>query len=449
MAINVRNSHDVKGKRRQMSDTVALSYIRMIMKNLNLLIILWISGIIYFTTHKIVEASEAHNFMEQITIIPMEPFKIVGISIITFLILLTIMGIKRWDLQQEIYFVYYAIVEIILCLIIMWALDFNYNSIILLAIADLLTYWKNTKLRISVFVFMFLLYVITDIAIYQNIVQVIPISTYLTYYNADAKMIITSVKGVLNSCNTLLFMFYMVLLIRVQRMENERILELNKKLDVANEQLKLYALKTEKMTETRERNRLAREIHDTIGHALTGIIAGIDACRKLIDFSPEDTKEQLEAVAEVARNGMKDIRRSVKALRPDALETLKLEEAIKQVIGEMKKVSHAEITFCNLAGELVFQEDEEEAIYRIIQESLTNAIRHGKADKIHITIERVYNTIIIHVKDNGTGCQKIEEGFGLQHMAERLELLNGELSYDGTDGFVVTAKIALRWGTLR
>ncbi len=97
----------------------------------------------------------------------------------------------------------------------------------------------------------------------------------------------------------------------------------------------------------------------------------------------------------------------------------------------------------------MFQEDEEEAIYRIIQESLTNAIRHGKADKIHITIERVYNTIIIHVKDNGTGCQKIEEGFGLQHMAERLELLNGELSYDGTDGFVVTAKIALRWGTLR
>lgn len=429
-----------------MSDNVALSYIRTVMKNLNLLIILWISGIICLTTYKIVEAGEAVDFMEQVGTIPMEPWKVPLIAVMAFLVLLAVMSVKHWDLQKDLYFILYGTMEVILCLIIMRALDFNYNSIILLVIADLLTYWKNTKLRISAFVLLFLLYIITDIAIYQNMGQMIPISAYLNYYSADARIIIVGVKSILNSCNILLFMFYMVLLLRVQRMENERILELNRKLDEAYVQLKLYALKTEKMAETRERNRLAREIHDTLGHALTGIIAGIDACRKLIDFSTDATKEQLEAVAEVARNGMKDVRRSVKALRPDALEKLSLEEAIDRVIREMSNVSGAQITLENAAGKLEFQEDEKEAVYRIIQESLTNSIRHGKADNIQIKMERIFNVLIINVKDNGIGCEDIEKGFGLRHMSERLELLNGELQYDGTDGFTITAKIPIRWG---
>ena len=429
-----------------MSDNVALSYIRTVMKNLNLLIILWISGMICFTTYKIVDAKDATDFMGQIGIIPMQPWKVPVISILTFLFLLAVMSIKRLDLHQELHFIGYGLVEIGLCLIIMWTLNFNYNSIILLVIADLLTCWKNTKLRIFAFVLLFLLYIVTDIAIYQNTFPVVPMSAYLSYYNSDARTIIAGVKSVLNSCNILLFLFYMVLLLRVQRMENERILELNRQLDDANEKLKLYAINTEKMAETRERNRLAREIHDTLGHALTGIIAGIDACMTLIDISKDDTKKQLEAVSKVARSGMKDVRRSVKALRPDVLENLSLEEAINQVILEMGKASGAEIMLENTAGVLKFQEDEEEVIYRIIQESLTNSIRHGSAKRIWIHIERNYNLLIIRIKDDGIGCKEITNGFGLKHMSERLELLNGELQCDGADGFEVTAKIPIRWG---
>ena len=223
-------------------------------------------------------------------------------------------------------------------------------------------------------------------------------------------------------------------------------MELNKQLDAANEKLKLYAINTEKMAETRERNRLAREIHDTLGHALTGIIAGIDACMTLIDISKDDTKKQLEAVSKVARSGMKDVRRSVKALRPDVLENLSLEEAINQAILEMGKASGAEIILENIAGVLKFQEDEEEVIYRIIQESMTNSIRHGSAKQIWIHIERNYNLLIIRIKDDGIGCKEITNGFGLKHMSERLELLNGELQCDGSDGFEVIAKIPIRWG---
>ena len=134
--------------------------------------------------------------------------------------------------------------------------------------------------------------------------------------------------------------------------EKERILSLNAQLNTANEELQKanqrleqYAEESVKMTETRERNRLAREIHDTLGHALTGIITGIEACETLMDVAPEATKVQLGAIAEVARQGMTDVRRSVKALRPDALEKFNLEEALTQTMEEMRLATNAKIEY--------------------------------------------------------------------------------------------------------
>lgn len=429
-----------------MSDNQTLSFLRTLMKNINLIIILLISVTVAVTTYKIIDAYESLTFVDRIEQIPIAPWKVPAISISAYMVLLLLMSVRKTNMDKDIHVAVYILAEILLCFLIMRALNFNYNTVLLLVIADMFVYWKNTKFRISCIVFLFLLYIITDIAILQNRTSVIPLNTYLTYYNVDVRNIIVGIKSVLTSFTTLLFMFYMVLDIRLQRLENERILDLNKQLDDANEQLKLYALKTEKMAETRERNRLAREIHDTIGHSLTGIIAGIDACVKLIDYSTEETKNQLRVIADVTRQGIKDVRRSVKALRPDALEQLKLEKAILQVIDEMNKVTHAKIAFINEAGNLDFQEDEEETIYRIVQESITNAIRHGQATKIEIVIKRVYNVIRIVIQDNGIGCKEIESGFGLRHMSERVALLNGTLTYSGDTGFLLIAEIPIRWG---
>ena len=75
---------------------------------------------------------------------------------------------------------------------------------------------------------------------------------------------------------------------------------------------------TEKIGESNERKRLAREIHDTLGHALTGIAAGIDACIAMIDIDPNVTKQQLLVVSKVVREGISDVRRSLNKLRPGA-----------------------------------------------------------------------------------------------------------------------------------
>ncbi len=143
---------------------------------------------------------------------------------------------------------------------------------------------------------------------------------------------------------------------------------------------------------------------------------------------------------------MTDVRRSVNELRPDALEQRDLLSAIHKMISQMSATSKVEITLDNSAGRLTLGEDEEEVIYRIIQESITNSIRHGKEDKVRIWMTREYNIVTITIKDNGVGAPNIEPGFGLAHMKERLDMLGGKIHVDGSDGFCLMAEIPIRWG---
>ena len=245
----------------------------------------------------------------------------------------------------------------------------------------------------------------------------------------------------------------MVVLIGQRTEENSAIRRLNGELEqandrlsVMNEQLKAYAAESERMAETRERNRLAREIHDTLGHALTGITAGADACIQMLEISPKMAKKQMERIASTAREGMNEVRRSVRALRPDALERMQLTDAVAKLCAEMQTTSQAEITLDLQTEDLRLSPDEEDAVYRIVQESITNAIRHGHATAVRVRIAAEERRLGITVTDNGCGCAKIEPGFGLRHMRERLRLLNGTLKVKSEKGFELHAEIPLRWG---
>ena len=266
-------------------------------------------------------------------------------------------------------------------------------------------------------------------------------------------MMIQGTRNVLVAVNVVAFISYMIILMRNQMKENARIALLNIQLQTANirlkemnEQLQDYAQMTEKMAETRERNRIAREIHDTLGHTMTGLSAGIDACIAMIDFSVDATKEQLNKISLVARQGIKDIRRSVNKLRPDALEHSGLQEALEKMMEETMQVSDVKINYDCQVEVLKFNQDEEDMIYRVVQESITNAIRHGKAKKINVTLWKEDKWLNLVIKDNGIGCQEIHTGFGLIHIEERIKMLKGTVEYDGSDGFTVTARIPIRWG---
>ncbi len=325
-------------------------------------------------------------------------------------------------------------------------LQVNYNGVILLLVAHIMKYFEGSSKKLLPLILGSTFLLIFDFNACSKFFKITSFETYTEYYIGTVAAVLILVKNLLTTLNIIFFIAYTILHLRDQMDEKDEINSLNEQLRAANTELENFAAESEKLAQTRERNRLAREIHDTLGHTLTGIIAGIDAAMAVADVSPETLKRYLSLVSDVARQGMTDVRRSVNELRPDALEQGDLLSAIHKMISQMGAASKVDITLDNRAGRLSFGEDEEKIIYRIIQESITNSIRHGKADTVRIRMTREYNLVTITIRDDGIGASDIEMGFGLTHMKERLDMLGGKIHVDGSDGFCVVAEIPIRWG---
>lgn len=441
----------VKDGMRMMDENKRSDYILFCMKNLNFLIIIYIAVLIVFSLSGYIRENSALTFMSTINILPVAAWKIPTLSILLFSSCLLLMYDRT--LSGGVPAVKVCL-EILISFCISYFLGFSYTGVVLLILADTMKYFPKSEWKFPFAVVICLFYLMTNYDLIASGFGVTSLETYLKYFKNDTQILLVGIKNVMSSLNTFIFLLYMIQLVRIQMSEKERIQGLNDQLNAtnrelhqANLQLEEYAKESVKMAETRERNRLAREIHDTLGHALTGIIMGLEACIALIDVAPEATKEQLKAIVEVARQGMTDVRRSVKALRPDALEKLDLEKALLNIVEEMRGATHAEIEYHCSTELRYFNEDEEDVIYRIVQECITNSIRHGKADKIQIFIDREFSELRILIADNGTGCEAVQEGFGLHHMKERVEMLHGSLNYSGENGFGIEVVIPIRWGT--
>lgn len=178
-----------------------------------------------------------------------------------------------------------------------------------------------------------------------------------------------------------------------------------------------------------------------LGHALTGIAAGLDATALLVDLAPDKAKEQLVKIKETALRGLKDVRRSVKKLRPDDLEHLPLRQAIANMVEEFASSTGMKIDFEVLEWPERLRPDQEEVLYRVVQEGMTNARRHGHAKHLEITIGAKRGAIYLLLADDGEGADiaELEKGFGLRHMQERLALLHGKLRYWSDSGFTLEA----------
>lgn len=429
-----------------------VKFINYSMKMYNFLIYTAISIIIANTTYLISYSQEARAFLEKIECIPMKPIWVVSGVIINYILLVIVMELIRIKKgNTKIVIIFYGI-EIIICLTLMYIVNMSYSGIILVVVADILTYMNNKKYKAILLSIMLSIYILCDYDFISLRLNIISFSQYLTYYNKSIQSYLLGLKSMAIAINSMIFILYMITLIRIQSDENKRIKILNKKLNEANEELSLmniklkdYAKTNEKMAETRERNRLAREIHDTIGHNLTGIIAGIDACTTMMDYDPNEVKSQLTIISDVARQGINEVRRSVRALRPDALENLSLEDAIKRMISDISKTAKVNVEFNKFIDDFKFNTDEEDAIYRVIQEGITNSIRHGKATNIRVNVKKDNEILKIEIEDNGIGCKEVKKGFGLQHIKEQINLLNGDIYYNGEKGFILIVSIPIRW----
>jgi signal transduction histidine kinase len=187
-----------------------------------------------------------------------------------------------------------------------------------------------------------------------------------------------------------------------------------------------------------ERNRMAREIHDTLAQSFTGILLQVGAVTQVLADDPEATQVHLEMIEELARAGLAGARRSVSALRPRLLEEGNLESALHRIVAQMRATTDTAL-ICETQGIAYFLSTEvENNLLRIGQEALTNAIKYASAGEIRV--ELVYNETqcILQIKDNGrgfgVGSTPLSGGFGLLGMSERAERIGAQLTIQSQPG---------------
>ncbi|WEK54400.1 MAG: hybrid sensor histidine kinase/response regulator transcription factor [Candidatus Cohnella colombiensis] len=212
---------------------------------------------------------------------------------------------------------------------------------------------------------------------------------------------------------------------RILLKENEdQLLEILDK----NRALAQYAKQVEQLTILEERNRISRELHDTIGHTFTSIIAGLEVLRLQADPSEEAREKRMETLLRTARKGLEDIRDHVH--QSDKLsDSQLLHEHIERLAAEMSQNTGADILF-HMEGEaVVLQQQHQIALLRCAQEAMTNAIRHGQAKRVDIRLVFNSDKVQLEIVDDGSGIdmEKLQYGFGLNTMKERIEALRGTL----------------------
>ncbi|MGL4618174.1 MAG: PAS domain S-box protein [Chroococcidiopsis sp.] len=180
-----------------------------------------------------------------------------------------------------------------------------------------------------------------------------------------------------------------------------------------------------------ERNRMAREIHDTLAQAFTGILIQVGAATQVLTDDPEATQTHLETIEELARIGLGEARRSVTALRPQLLESGNLSTALDRLVTLMRATTDTALIYQIQGTAYRLPAEVENNLLRIGQEALTNAIRYAEASEIRI--ELVYDDVqcSLRVKDNGqgfgVGSVPHIGGFGLLGMSERAERIGAQL----------------------
>ena len=201
-------------------------------------------------------------------------------------------------------------------------------------------------------------------------------------------------------------------------------------LEVAHAQLQAYADGVEELTVTRERNRMAREIHDTLGHYLTILALKLETATKFAERDDPRLHAELTEARRVATECLAEVRHSVAALRPADPTARSFAEALRQLVGEF--TATAPQTEVTLDAEGALQTLPTEArltLYRATQEALTNIRKHAQATKVLLRLRVEGDAVELSILDNGIGASAAtdghEPGFGLVGMRERVALLGG------------------------
>jgi len=323
-----------------------------------------------------------------------------------------------------------------------WSIFDKWNILdILLVFADIfygskeLNTKRDRKYWFAFILVSFLMLLVTNSDVFSLFFPIPSLDVYIHFYPASIRILAFFLKNSLYALNMVLFIISLLFYIMNVLAENHEVEEELAMVSKVNTELNNYMALSEKIAEDRERKRIAREIHDTLGHALTGISAGLDAVGVLIDIDPNRAKEQVKSVSEVVREGIQDVRGSLNRLRPGALEGRTLKDALEKMIREYQTLSKLQVDLHYEWVDVDMDVMIEDTIFRVIQESMTNAVRHGHASRMILHFFEDEEDYLIELQDNGVGFETLTYGYGLKQMMERISILGGQLQFESRDGF--------------
>ena len=216
-------------------------------------------------------------------------------------------------------------------------------------------------------------------------------------------------------------------------------------LQAAHRQLQEYAAQVEELAVAQERNRLSRDLHDTLGHRLTVSIVQLEGAERLIAGAPERASKMVNSVRQQLNEGLREVRRTVGMLRTPVTTDLSLPKALHELAIDFEKATQLPIRVTVPDSLPPLPEAHRLAVYRAAQEALTNVQRHAQASQASLTIGLSAELLTLCVRDNGIGLpnEAEQQGFGLRGMRERIMQLGGsvELRSAKTDGTTVLIQL--------
>jgi signal transduction histidine kinase len=216
-------------------------------------------------------------------------------------------------------------------------------------------------------------------------------------------------------------------LIEQQRMQRSELAE-------ANRQLVRYAASMEQLAISQERNRLARELHDTLAHALSGLAVQLDAISAIWDEMPPRARAMLEHSLSITRIGLDETRRALQDLRATPLEDMGLVLAVRELAegAAARSALRLELALAEQIGPV--SPEVEQCYYRVAQEALENVTQHASATQVSVSLQQGDGRLVLEVVDDGVGFSResapADVQFGIRGMEERAELIGAELEIE-------------------
>lgn len=241
----------------------------------------------------------------------------------------------------------------------------------------------------------------------------------------------------------------LVFLNQLSRTSQERG-QLITRLEAAKKELETAQAREAELAVLRERERLARDLHDSLGHTLVALTVQLEAVQRLYRVDPERATAQMDALKTLTRSSMDALRRSIAGLRIQELDDRDLCAALRSLCVDFGQRTGLTVA-CSVAEEMpALSPVLAETVWRVVQEALTNVEKHAQADRVAVHLIHEARAVIVRIADNGVGLpDQADAGldhFGLRGMRERVEGLGGTLTLFNNEGAVVEARLPVIGG---